>query len=63
MTLSWLTNALGALWAALVLAIVWRLPHIETRLVMLSLVFPVYYFALSLWLDRRSRRSSATVDP
>jgi phosphatidylcholine synthase len=54
-TLSWLTNTLAGLWAALVLSIVWRLPQTEMRLVILSLVFPIYYLLLSLWLDRRSR--------
>jgi phosphatidylcholine synthase len=60
-TLSWLTNALGVLWAMLVVLIVWRLPQIEMRLVMLSLVFPLYYFALSFWLDRRSRHAGERV--
>ena len=58
LTLSWLTNALAALWAALVVWIVWQLPRTETRLVLLSLVFPIYYFLLSMWLDRRSRVSA-----
>jgi phosphatidylcholine synthase len=57
LTLSWLTNALAALWAALVVWLVWQLPRTETRLVLLSLVFPIYYFLLSMWLDRRSRVS------
>jgi phosphatidylcholine synthase len=55
LTLSWLTNALAALWAALVVWLVWQLPRTETRLVLLSLFFPIYYFLLSMWLDRRSR--------
>jgi hypothetical protein len=34
---------------------VWDLPARHTTLTLISLLFPMYYFALSLWLDRQSR--------
>ena len=34
---------------------IWRLPAIDGPWMMLSLVFPVYYFALSLWLHAGDR--------
>lgn len=52
-TLSALTNGLGAVWSALALWIVWRLPLNDGPWVLLSLAFPVYYMALSLWLNVR----------
>lgn len=55
-TLSGWTNVLGASWALLMAWVVWRLPDTSGPWGMLSLVFPVYYLGLSLWLDRRSRR-------
>ena len=55
-TLSGLTNVLGALWALLTMWMVWRLPETDSRLVALSLMFPVYYMLLSFYLDRKSRR-------
>ena len=55
--LSGLTMALGATWACLAVWITWRLPVQDGPWLALSFVFPVYYFALSLWLDRRSRRA------
>jgi phosphatidylcholine synthase len=48
------TVGLGSIWAALVLLIIWRLPATGGPWLALSLVFPVYYIALSLWLHRRS---------
>jgi phosphatidylcholine synthase len=47
------TNALGALWGAAVLYIIWRLPAAPRGLVFASLLFPAYYTALSLWLEYR----------
>lgn len=46
-----LTNALGAVWGILVLAIIYGLPEPPRYLVLLSLLFPIYYTALSLWLE------------
>ena len=53
-----LTNGLAIGWATLLIWIVWRLPEKRTPWIMVSLVFPVYYFGLSLWLDRRSRQTA-----
>ena len=55
-TLRTVTNVLGCAWAALLTLLAWRLPAKPTAWIMISFVFPVYYFALSIWLDRRSRR-------
>jgi phosphatidylcholine synthase len=55
-TLSSLTNGLSVAWGAVLIWIVWRLPATDGPWIWLSLVFPVYYMALSLWLDRRSRQ-------
>lgn len=57
-TLSGLTTALGAAWAVLLAWIVWRLPTTAGPWAILSLSFPAYYFALSLWLDWRSRHAA-----
>ncbi|HVL67690.1 MAG TPA: hypothetical protein VM364_10540 [Vicinamibacterales bacterium] len=48
-----LTNLLGAVWAVMMLVIVWRLPQAPKALVIVSLFFPVYYTVLSLWLHAR----------
>ena len=50
-----LTNILGATWALLLIWIVWRLPATDGPWILLSLIFPVYYMLLSLWLHARSR--------
>lgn len=55
-TLSGLTTTLGVLWAMLTLWIVWRLPATDGPWTWLSLLFPLYYFVLSGYLDIRSRR-------
>jgi phosphatidylcholine synthase len=41
------TNLLGALWGAMGVAILWQYPQVSRPLVLASLAFPVYYFALS----------------
>jgi phosphatidylcholine synthase len=54
-TLRGLTVGLGLVWAAMML---WALAHADAvprRLVVASLFYPVYYFALSLALHLRSR--------
>jgi phosphatidylcholine synthase len=48
-----LTNALGAAWAAAVLVFLWRYPDASRELVLVSLVYPIYYVALSLFLQFR----------
>lgn len=55
-TLSAVTNGLGAVWGVLLAWITWRLPATDGPWVGMSLVFPAYYFLLSLWLDRQSRK-------
>jgi phosphatidylcholine synthase len=48
-----LTNTLGSLWGLAVLAIIYLLPEPPRSLVFVSLLFPAYYTALSLWLAFR----------
>jgi phosphatidylcholine synthase len=52
-TLKWPTLVLGALWAVVFTWIIWRLPAVDGPWTMISLVFPAYYVALSLWLQFR----------
>src|ERR671925_2264289 len=52
-----LTNGLGVLWAGALLSIIYLLPQPPRELVWLSLFFPVYYTALSLWLEAQRLRS------
>jgi phosphatidylcholine synthase len=52
-----LTLALGAIWGAMVLAMILMLPDVPRLLLTASLFFPVYYLVLSLVLNaRRVRR-------
>jgi phosphatidylcholine synthase len=44
------TNILGAVWALMMLAVVWLLPDAPRWLLIVSLFFPVYYTVLSFWL-------------
>jgi hypothetical protein len=37
----------------LVTWIIWRLPAVDGPWILISLIFPAYYFALSLWLQSR----------
>src|SRR5919108_4915542 len=46
-----LTNGLGVLWAVALLSVIYLLPQPPRELVWLSLLFPVYYTALSFWLE------------
>jgi phosphatidylcholine synthase len=48
-----LTLALGAPWAVALVALIWLLPAPPAWLVWGSLIYPVYYVALSLWLTAR----------
>jgi phosphatidylcholine synthase len=48
-----LTNTLGAAWAAAVLVFLWRYPEGSKELVLASLMYPIYYVALSLFLQFR----------
>ena len=47
------TLVLGTMWSLLFAWMIWRLPATDGPWVMLSLIFPVYYVALSLWLQFR----------
>jgi phosphatidylcholine synthase len=52
-TLKAVTLVLGSAWAGLFAWLVWRLPEAGGPWVLVSLGFPVYYVALSLWLHFR----------
>jgi phosphatidylcholine synthase len=47
------TITLGAIWGALMLTLIWQMPGAPRVLFWLSLLFPVYYVALSIALTRR----------
>jgi phosphatidylcholine synthase len=53
--LKWPTLVLGATWAMIFTWMIWRLPAVDGPWTMLSLVFPIYYVALSLWLHAGGR--------
>ncbi len=48
------TLVLGAIWAVLFTWMIWRLPDTDGPWMALSLIFPVYYFALSFWVHART---------
>lgn len=52
------TNVLGALWAVLMLVMLWQYPDVSDAVLSASFVFPVYYFVLSLVLTARRRPGS-----
>lgn len=47
------TLLLGTMWAVLFAWMLWRLPAVDGPWTLLSLIFPVYYVVLSLWLQFR----------
>jgi phosphatidylcholine synthase len=49
--LRWLTNSLGAIWGVLLGVMLWQYPAVSPTVLWASLVFPVYYFGLSFWLQ------------
>ena len=59
-TTTWRTATilLGIVWGVCSATLVWRLPAVDGPWLPLSLVFPVYYFVLSLVLTRRDRQMS-----
>ena len=57
-TLRTLTLALGAIWAVLMLAMLWEFPAVSRATFWASLVFPAYYTVLSLVLNFRRRRGA-----
>jgi phosphatidylcholine synthase len=50
-----LTVGLGILWAALIFITIYLLPRRSTLVVLASLLFPIYYMILSLWLEIRGQ--------
>jgi phosphatidylcholine synthase len=51
------TNASGCVWSALLLLMLWQYPDVSGLAMWVSLVFPVYYVALSLWLHVQRREA------
>jgi len=47
------TNALGALWGISILILIYSLPEPPFLLALVSLLYPVYYIALSFWFEYR----------
>ncbi len=48
-----LTIGLGIIWGVLVLVAIYQLPHASRKIVVASLIFPVYYLIVSFWLAFR----------
>ncbi len=44
------TNVIGSVWSAMMLLMLWQYPDVSRLVMWLSLAFPAYYIALSLWL-------------
>jgi len=51
--LTWPTNALGVVWGALMLVMLWQYPAVSRAVFLVSLSYPIYYVALSFWLHFR----------
>jgi phosphatidylcholine synthase len=51
--LRWQTNTLGVVWAALMLLMLWQYPAVPRFVFWISLLFPLYYVILSVWLQVR----------
>jgi phosphatidylcholine synthase len=49
------TLVLGAIWGALMIAMLWQAPEVSRAIFRVSLIFPAYYAALSLVLQARRR--------
>ena len=45
------TNVIAGLWSALLLLMLWQYPAVSRQVLWVSLAFPIYYFALSIWLN------------
>lgn len=50
---------LGLVWAALVFVMIYQLPETSSVIVWTSLVYPVYYLALSLWIAAKNNSASS----
>lgn len=55
------TLALGVAWGVALLWLLWQYPQVDRRLVMASLIFPVYYAALSLWFTVRAWQGASRI--
>ena len=55
LTLRRFTVPFGCAWGALLLYLMWQLPVVNRRLLVVSLAFPVYYTGLSLALNPRRK--------
>jgi phosphatidylcholine synthase len=55
--LRWPTNVLGVIWGGLVLGMLWQYPAVSRPIFLASLVFPVYYVTLSLYLTTKNTMS------
>ncbi len=53
------TNVLGVIWGVCLFMMIWRLPAVDGPWLPLSLVFPIYYLALSAKLSAAERASRA----
>ena len=49
------TMMLGTMWGVLLVWMLWRLPAVDGPWTALSLIFPAYYVALSLWMQAGRR--------
>jgi phosphatidylcholine synthase len=54
-----LTIGLGIVWGVLMVIMIWLMPAVPSVVFWMSLIFPLYYAALSLVLDRRWRNAQA----
>jgi phosphatidylcholine synthase len=53
------TLALGTMWAVLFAWMIWRLPDTSGPWTLISLLFPIYYVVLSLWLQAGGRAAKS----
>lgn len=64
--LNFWTNILGAIWAVVLVAVIWRLPDERPTaiepLTAISLFFPAYYMLASWWVSARAANSKLTTD-
>ncbi len=56
--LRWPTIALGSIWGALLFVMMWQYPALSKAVLYGSLVFPIYYFGLSLLLHRKTAKAA-----
>jgi phosphatidylcholine synthase len=47
------TNVSGSIWSAFMLLMLWQYPAVSKTVMWISLAFPAYYMALSIWLHVR----------